>query len=87
MKRFADAGVDAITMRIDGLPHQELMKSIELFGKYVIPTFKNPRSVVRSSEKVLADIREARPAHYAEIAALEASADRPRDTITIGQNR
>ncbi|GAB7004974.1 LLM class flavin-dependent oxidoreductase [Nocardioides sp. AN3] len=87
VKRFADAGVDAITMRIDGLPHQELMKSIELFGKYVIPTFKNPRSVVRSSEKVLADIREARPAHYAEIAALEASADRPRDTITIGQNR
>ncbi|KOS53040.1 LLM class flavin-dependent oxidoreductase, partial [Rhodococcus rhodochrous] len=46
VQRFADLGVDALVMRIDGLPHKELMKSIELFGKYVIPKFKNPRAVV-----------------------------------------
>ncbi len=50
-------------MRIDGLPHDELMKSIELFGKYVIPRFKNPRGVVRCPEAILDDIRScpARP--------------------------
>ena len=37
-----------------------------LFGKYVIPRFKNPRSIVRTSDAILADIRAARPAHYAE---------------------
>ncbi|WP_310962447.1 LLM class flavin-dependent oxidoreductase [Nocardioides terrisoli] len=71
VKRFADMGIDAITMRIDGLPHRELMRSIELFGKYVIPTFKNPRSVVRSSDEILVDIRAARPAHQAELEAFE----------------
>jgi alkanesulfonate monooxygenase SsuD/methylene tetrahydromethanopterin reductase-like flavin-dependent oxidoreductase (luciferase family) len=70
VKRFADMGADAIAMRIDGLPHRELMKSIELFGKYVIPTFKNPRSVVRTSDEILADIRAARAAHTAELEAF-----------------
>ncbi len=74
VQRFADAGADALVMRIDGLPHKELMKSIELFGKYVIPKFKNPRAVVRTSEAILDDIRTARPAHYAELEAFEAAA-------------
>src|SRR5581483_3858230 len=63
VQRFIDIGIEAIAMRIDGLPHRELMKSIELFGKYVIPRFKNPRSVVRKPGEILADIRAARPAH------------------------
>lgn len=74
VQRFVDMGIDAIAMRIDGLPHRELMKSIELFGKYVIPTFKNPRSVVRRHEEVLADIRAARDTHYAEREAYERAA-------------
>jgi alkanesulfonate monooxygenase SsuD/methylene tetrahydromethanopterin reductase-like flavin-dependent oxidoreductase (luciferase family) len=74
VQRFVDMGIDAIAMRIDGLPHRELMKSIELFGKYVIPTFKNPRSVVRRHEEVLAGIRAARDAHYAEREAYERAA-------------
>ena len=49
-------------------------KSIELFGNYVIPTFKNPRSIVRKSEEILADIRTARPAHYAEVEAYQRAA-------------
>ena len=74
VQRFADMGVDALVMRIDGLPHKELMKSIELFGKYVIPTFNDKASVVRSSDEILNDIRNARPAHYAEVEAFEAVA-------------
>ncbi|MDI4231735.1 LLM class flavin-dependent oxidoreductase [Bradyrhizobium sp. Arg237L] len=71
VQRFVDMGIDALALRIDGMPHKELMKSIELFGKYVIPRFKNPRSVVRTSDAILADIRAARPAHYAEREAFE----------------
>jgi hypothetical protein len=71
VQRFADLGADAVVMRIDGLPHKELLKSIELFGKYVIPKFKNPKAVVRPPEAILADIRAARPAHYAELEAFE----------------
>lgn len=71
VRRFADTGVDAIALRIDGLPHMELMKSIELFGKYVIPTFKNPRSVVRAADEILDDIRAARPGHAEEMEQYE----------------
>ncbi|MFQ3453994.1 MULTISPECIES: LLM class flavin-dependent oxidoreductase [unclassified Bradyrhizobium] len=71
VQRYVDMGIDALALRIDGMPHKELMKSIELFGKYVIPRFKNPRSVVRKSDAILADIRAARPAHYAEREAFE----------------
>lgn len=74
VQRFADMGADALVMRIDGLPHKELIKSIELFGKYVIPTFKDKRLVVRSADENLADIRARREAHYAEVAAFEAAA-------------
>jgi alkanesulfonate monooxygenase SsuD/methylene tetrahydromethanopterin reductase-like flavin-dependent oxidoreductase (luciferase family) len=71
VQRFVDIGLDAIALRIDGIPHKELMKSIELFGNYVIPKFKNPRAVVRTSDQILGDIRAARPAHYAEVEAYE----------------
>lgn len=81
VQRFVDMGIDAIAMRIDGLPHRELMKSIELFGKYVIPTFKNPRSVVRRHEEVLADIRAARDAHYAEREAFERAAKKAGESL------
>lgn len=90
VQRFADLGADAIVMRIDGLPHRELMKSIELFGKYVIPRFKNPRAVVRPAETILEDIRAMRPAHYAELEAFEHSAAQrdPRGhVVTAGEAR
>lgn len=86
VQRFADLGADAIVMRIDGLPHRELMKSIELFGKYVIPKFKNPRAVVRTSDEILTDIRAARPAHYAELETFE-RAGISKDVIEIGEAR
>lgn len=63
VQRYVDMGVDALVLRVDSLPHDQLMRTIELFGKYVIPRFKHPRNVVRPADDVLADIRAARPAH------------------------
>jgi alkanesulfonate monooxygenase SsuD/methylene tetrahydromethanopterin reductase-like flavin-dependent oxidoreductase (luciferase family) len=80
VQRYADLGADALVMRIDGLPHKELMKSIELFGKYVIPKFKNPRAVVRSPEAILTDIRAARPAHYAALEDFQREPNGPENT-------
>lgn len=82
VQRFIDIGIEAIAIRIDGLPHKEMMKSIELFGNYVIPAFKNPRSVVRGSDEILADIRAARPAHYAEREAYERRAKETEGPVT-----
>lgn len=87
VQRFADAGAESLVMRIDGLPHKELMRSIELFGKYVIPKFKNPNAVVRTSEAILDDIRAARPAHYAEVEAFEAASHNSTIGAEVGGAR
>jgi hypothetical protein len=66
------------------------MKSIELFGKYVIPRFKNPRAVVRPADTILADIRKARPAHYAELEAFEESKSQSnshKSVVKVGETR
>jgi alkanesulfonate monooxygenase SsuD/methylene tetrahydromethanopterin reductase-like flavin-dependent oxidoreductase (luciferase family) len=87
VQRYVDLGADALVMRIDGLPHDELMKSIELFGKYVIPKFKNPRAVVRCPDAILDDIRSARPAHYAEVEAFGMSKAQNNNSIQVGEYR
>ena len=63
VKMVEALGVDTLIMRIDSLPHDQLLRSIELFGKYVIPRFRAPSTVVRPPEDVLAEIREMRPLH------------------------
>jgi len=40
VQKFADIGVQEILLGMDGIPHGKIMKSLELFGKYVIPHFK-----------------------------------------------
>ena len=47
-------------MRIDSVSHDKIMKSIEMFGRYVIPHFKSPRNFMRPAEDVMADIRAMR---------------------------
>ena len=41
LKKHEKAGVDQIMimMQTETIPHEKVMKSIELFGKYVIPEF------------------------------------------------
>jgi len=49
VKRFQDAGFDEVIFRIDGQGHHQIMKSLEYFGKYVIPEFRNSGDVVQHS--------------------------------------
>lgn len=43
LRKYEKAGADHVLciMQVGGLKHEQIMKSIELFGKYVIPAFKN----------------------------------------------
>ncbi len=40
IKKFEAIGVQEILFGMDGIPHDKIMKSLELFGKYVMPHFK-----------------------------------------------
>mgnify|MGYP001193549278 CR=1 FL=1 len=42
LKKHEAIGIDQmmIMMQTETIPHEKVMKSIELFGKYVIPEFK-----------------------------------------------
>jgi alkanesulfonate monooxygenase SsuD/methylene tetrahydromethanopterin reductase-like flavin-dependent oxidoreductase (luciferase family) len=60
IERFRTCGIDQLVMRIDSVPHEKIMKSIEMFGRYVIPHFKSPRNFMRPAEDVMADIRAMR---------------------------
>jgi alkanesulfonate monooxygenase SsuD/methylene tetrahydromethanopterin reductase-like flavin-dependent oxidoreductase (luciferase family) len=43
LEKYEEAGVDEIFIRSEGIDHPEVMKSIELLGKYVIPHFKEKK--------------------------------------------
>lgn len=60
IEKLKDCGVDTLALRIDSVPHDKIMKSIEMFGRYVIPHFKSPQNFMRPPEDVMADIREMR---------------------------
>ena len=51
-KRLQGLGFDEIALRIDGMGHEQNMRSIEMIGKYVIPQVNNQRSVVSPSQYV-----------------------------------
>lgn len=74
VQRYADLGIDTLLLRIDSLPHEVIMKTIENFGKYVIPHFKAPQAVVKSGDEVLEEIRKLRPVHEARLKELEEKA-------------
>ncbi|MGE3744920.1 MAG: LLM class flavin-dependent oxidoreductase [Sphingomonadaceae bacterium] len=46
IRKHEALGADEIILRIDGDTHQELMRNIEWFGRYVIPHFKGKDRVV-----------------------------------------
>lgn len=60
IERYQELGCTQMVMRIDSVSHEKVLKAIEMFGRYVIPHFKNPANFVRSEEEVLAEIREMR---------------------------
>ena len=60
LERYVDLGIDEILFHLDSVPHHEIMKAIDLIGRYVIPYFKNRNNVVRPYEDVLGQIRAMR---------------------------
>lgn len=65
--RMAELGADEVILRIDYGTHDELMSTIEAFGKWVIPHFNNPRSVVLDGAVgVLPGDPHQRPAYTAK---------------------
>lgn len=46
IQRFVDMGATEVLIRIDGVGHERVMRSLELFGKYVMPHFKTEFNVV-----------------------------------------
>lgn len=67
VQKYVDLGIDTLLLRIDSVPHDVIMKTIELFGKYVIPRFKSPHALVKTGDEVLDAIRELRPVHEARL--------------------
>ena len=51
-------GVDEITLSIDGVGHEKIMKSIGLVGRYVIPEFNSPQSLSRGDPEIDAPLPE-----------------------------
>jgi alkanesulfonate monooxygenase SsuD/methylene tetrahydromethanopterin reductase-like flavin-dependent oxidoreductase (luciferase family) len=46
LKKLEKMGIDEIILKIDGgYGHQAVMRGLEMFGKYVIPEFRNPRAI------------------------------------------
>jgi alkanesulfonate monooxygenase SsuD/methylene tetrahydromethanopterin reductase-like flavin-dependent oxidoreductase (luciferase family) len=72
IETIREIGVDTLLMRIDSVPHEQMLRSIELFGKYVIPRFKSPGAVVRPADDVLDEIRALRPLHEERLQQLAA---------------
>lgn len=47
IKRLEKMGFHEVVMRIDGMGHEKILKALRLMGRYVIPEFKRPNSVIR----------------------------------------
>jgi alkanesulfonate monooxygenase SsuD/methylene tetrahydromethanopterin reductase-like flavin-dependent oxidoreductase (luciferase family) len=45
IREYEAAGFDEVILKIDGYGHSTVMRSIEMFGKYVFPEFRNPRGI------------------------------------------
>jgi hypothetical protein len=37
LRRLEEMGVDEVLMRVDGVPHEDIARSLELIGREVIP--------------------------------------------------
>ena len=79
IERYRAAGANELLLRIDSVPHDKIMRSIEMFGRYVIPHFRHPENIVRPPDEILNAIRrmreEAKAAGvYVELADERASA-------------
>ncbi|MGV0794983.1 LLM class flavin-dependent oxidoreductase [Mycolicibacterium sp. XJ1819] len=52
IRRLEALGYDEVIFRVDGLGYEENMRTIEMIGKYVIPTLRMPSAAVTPSQYV-----------------------------------
>lgn len=71
LKVYEELGYDDVYLRIDSLPHEMMMRSMELFGKYVLPRIKTPHTIVKPAEDVLNEIRDMRGQHEEALKRFE----------------
>lgn len=71
VQRYKDLGIDTLLLRIDSIPHHVIMKTLENFGKYVIPHFREPAAIVKSADAALDEIRALRAQHEEALRKLE----------------
>jgi len=50
VKQYEKAGIDEVILKIDSYGHQANLRSMEMFAKYVMPEFRNPRSIPPPAE-------------------------------------
>jgi alkanesulfonate monooxygenase SsuD/methylene tetrahydromethanopterin reductase-like flavin-dependent oxidoreductase (luciferase family) len=60
IERARGLGADEVWFRLDSLPHEQIMRSIELIGRHVIPHFKDPEGIAPVPEEMLEKIRAMR---------------------------
>lgn len=60
LEKYVDLGIDEILFHLDSVSHAEIIKAMDLIGRYVIPHFKDRNNVVRSYDDVLGEIRSKR---------------------------
>ena len=54
LKKLEKMGINEVILKIDGgYGHQAVMRSLEMFGKYVIPEFRNPRAIPENDFELL----------------------------------
>lgn len=70
IQKFEAMGADEVWFRLDSLPHELIMQSIELIGRYVIPQFKDPRAVVQHPDVMRNKLKSKR----AELARIKDAA-------------
>jgi alkanesulfonate monooxygenase SsuD/methylene tetrahydromethanopterin reductase-like flavin-dependent oxidoreductase (luciferase family) len=52
LRRYDDLGIDEVILGIDGMPHEKVMQSLELLGKYVLPTFRGSNQSARTTARL-----------------------------------
>ena len=60
IEKFQKMGFNELVLRMDSASHENIMKSVEMFGRYIIPHFKRPENVVRPAAEVIADMKVLR---------------------------
>jgi hypothetical protein len=62
IERLQALGFNEVCLRNDGFGHEQNMRSLEIFGKYVIPHFKAPSGVVQSEYRTELGVKDV-PQH------------------------